>query len=179
MSQPAMNGHADPAGVFTGTETGAMPGAIPEETPGESQRVGVHGGAGVRGRARGRARAREGSPRDARKGSRRKDLTTALSHDSSHGAPWQERPSSLTELREIIHKKAGQHTAVPGARQAYITFGYGVALPVSAVFYGVVWVCQAPGRLTVAGTAWIILRVTGLLPAIPLHLISQFLHIVL
>lgn len=159
-----MNGHAPATALSAGS--GGDP---------ETQRVGVHGGtpAGVHPPARMGARARARAKRGT------KTAKTAISHDANHGAPWEEAPPSLVTLRQVIHDRAAAHDALPLGKPLYIAWGYTFILPVSAVWYGGIWVAQGPARTTVAALVITVLHVTHLMPHPPIGLIDSVLRVLL
>ena len=158
------NGHAPTAAPQTGS--GGDP---------ETQRVGVHGGtpAGVHPPARMGARARARAKRGG------KTAKTAISHDASHGAPWEEDPPSLATLRQVIHARAAHHEALPLGKPLYIAWGYAFIIPVSALWYSGIWVIQGPARTTVAAIVITILHLTHLMPRPPIGLIDSILRVLL
>jgi hypothetical protein len=154
---PAVPADAGPAGD-------APPG---EETAEETtrrrrwrgQRVGVHTGTEADTPARPPARARAKESAAA--------LAAGLRHDKRHGTPLEEAPPALAQLRVTIAARAAAHSVVPGGRWFYLAYGYGVALPVSAVLYSVLWIAQAPGRAFVAGLLTVILHRCHMFPGLP------------
>ena len=140
MSINTVNG--SPAPADTPAEATATATAIPSGPDPGTQRVGVHPGerAGVPARTRVRVRAKK-----ARQGA-----AAGLRRSDSHGTPWETAPASLAAVRKRIHDCAKNHNAVPFGPEAYIGWGYGFILPVSAVLYFVLWVAQFPGRTALA-----------------------------
>lgn len=90
-----------------------------------------------------------------------------MRHDVRHGAPWEEQPVSLVQLREQVMRRAEVHSALPLLRQAYIVWGHLFTLPLAALGYGFLWaVIQSPGRMFLSVFIYAILRATGILPPI-------------
>lgn len=93
------------------------------------------------------------------------EISASLRASASHGAPWEEQPVSVVQLREQVMRKAHQHDAFPPLRMLYILWGHLFTIPVSALGYGLLWaVIQSPGRTLLTLILWTVLSATGVLP---------------
>lgn len=120
-------------------------------------RVGVHGGAGAPVHAHAPVHARAGARAQAHAkkwilpaATLWGHFTASLRRDKHHGAPWEEHPMSLVDLRASLHHRAAQHEALPFFKPAYLAWCYLVILPASVAGYAALWVLQGPPRTAVA-----------------------------
>lgn len=127
------------------------------------------GGPRARARVTPARRGEDGETTPARKGNPRSpfadgDQWRDRARRVAQCSPWRDRPASLAEIE--AHTRAGGW--VPGDWPWWVElpgwiYGYGIALPVHAVSYAVLWVIQRPGRLLVvcfvAALLWVAFQV--------------------
>lgn len=96
------------------------------------------------------------------------DAATWLRAADGHGAPWEEQPVSLVQLRAQVLAKAQVHASFPAFRTAYVIWGHLFTLPLAAIGYAALWVLQSPGRTFIAFVLYELLWHMHVLAQLPL-----------